>query len=194
MLTLSAVLTSVYAAPPDRARLERLLLEVAAGDREALAELYRQTRGAVYGLALTCLHNAEDARDVTQDTFVRIWEMAEKYRPQGTPMAWILTVARNLALMCLRERGRETELDGEGWNALPAGESRLSPEDRALLQDALGALTPRERRVVILHAVSGLRHREIARVLEMPLGSVLSLYRRSLKKLRRILEESHEGT
>ena len=51
---------------------------------------------------LTYLKHPQDAEDVTQDAFVRIWDTAASYRPQGKPMAWLLTVARNLALMRLR--------------------------------------------------------------------------------------------
>ena len=72
----------------------------------------------MYGLALSYLKNQHDAEDVTQDAFVRAWENAHQYRPQGTPLAWLLTIARNLALMKLRERGRtRTWLwrTGNGW-------------------------------------------------------------------------------
>lgn len=168
--------------------LEPLLLRVAAGDREAFSALYRQARGPVYALVLSLLKNADDAQDVTQDAFVRIWDEAGRYSPRGTPMAWMLTVARNLALMRLRERGRFQELDDGAWNAIPARDSGLTAEDRDLLQNALGALGDQERQVVLLHAVSGLKHREIAQLLRKPLSTVLSQYQRALKKLKVILE------
>ena len=60
----------------ERRALERLLAAVAGGDRDALEQLYRRTRTAVYALALSLLKNAHDAQDVTQDTFVRVWERA----------------------------------------------------------------------------------------------------------------------
>ena len=62
--------------------------------------------------------------------------------------------------------------------------SKPVPEDRHLLQTALATLSDEERRVILLHAVSGLKHREIAAVLELPLPTVLSKYHRALKKLR----------
>lgn len=102
-------------------------------------------------------------------------------------MGWLLTVARNLALMQLRQRGRTEELDDGEWDAIPAP-AELDPADRALLQDALAALEDRERQVVLLHAVSGLKHREIAGLLELPLPTVLSKYHRALKKLKARLE------
>lgn len=185
---LMMALTTEHSGTGDRAELDRLLRAVAAGDREALAQLYRQTHAAVYGLSLSYLKNAHDAQDVTQDTFVRIWDNAPQYRSAGSPMGWILTVARNLALMELRKRQRYGELDGREWDAIPREDTSLSPEDRAVLQDALAALAEEERRIVVLHAVAGLKHRETAALLELPLATVLSKYHRALKKLKALMK------
>ena len=64
----------------------------------------------------------------------------------------------------------------------------VHPEDRALLEQALGTLEEQARRIVLLHAVTGLKHREIAQLLELPLATVLSKYHRALKKLKAQLE------
>ena len=172
----------------DREGLDRLLAAVAAGEQEALAQLYHQTRSAVYGLALSYVKSAHDAQDITQDTFVQIWDNAPQYRTKGSPMGWILTIARNLALMKLRRQQRQGELDEEQWQAIPADAPNVSHEDRLLLQNALEALEEQERRIVVLHAVTGLKHREIAALLELPLATVLSKYHRALKKLKLRLE------
>lgn len=182
-----AVLQSEYGAVSP-SELEELMAGLAAGDRDSLAQLYHRTRTAVYGLALSMLGSGHDADDVTQDTFVRAWEKVQLYRPQGTPMAWLLTITRNLALMKLRERGRTRDLPQEEWEALPAWNPQVTTEDQTVLEAALNTLTVEERQVVLLHAVSGLKHREIAKLLEMPLPTVLSKYRRSLSKLKKKLE------
>lgn len=174
--------------------LEGLLTRMAGGDSGALAELYSRTRGAVYAAALAILQNADEAQDAAQDAFVRAWEAAGRYRPQGAPMAWLLTIARNEALMRLRRSGRQQTLSDQEWDAIPAG-TAVSPEDRAVLQTALAGLSGDERQIVLLKAVSGLKHREIASLLHMPLPTVLSKYHRALKKLRDLLEgdEPHDG-
>ena len=92
---------------------EQLLSGVAAGDRTALEELYCHTRTAVYGLALSYLGNAQDAQDLTQDVFVRVWDCAEQYRPTGSAMGWLLTVCRNLCRMRLRSNSRYAGLSEE---------------------------------------------------------------------------------
>ena len=188
MLMLMLAQTMEQEKVRDREALEKLLVQIAAGDQEALARLYSRARGAMYALALSYVKNAHDAQDITQDTFVQIWDNAPQYRPKGSPMGWILTVARNLALMKLRRLQRHGELDEEQWNAIPADAPGVSSEDRLLLQNALAALEEQERRIVVLHAVTGLKHREIAALLELPLATVLSKYHRALKKLKLQLE------
>ena len=125
MLTLLGA-TEDGAARRDQ-ELEQLLLQVGRGDRDAFARLYGLTRGAVYALALSLLRDAHEAQDVAQDAFVKVWENAPAYRPQGSPMAWLLTITRNLARSRLRQSGRQAALDDEEWNAIPAAPPDPSP-------------------------------------------------------------------
>ena len=166
-MTVLGLLTTTYGAPSAREDLESLLLGVAAGDSHSLEELYHRTRTAVYGLVLSYLKHPQDAEDVTQDAFVRIWDTAASYR---------------------RERGKTQELTDEEWSALPARAPDVTTEDRHVLRAALSVLSEQERQVVMLHAVTGLKHREIAALLELPLPTVLSKYHRALKKMRSFLE------
>ena len=185
---LSMLMTTEYAPVEERHDLQQSLLRVAGGDRDALAELYQRTRSAVYGLALSYLKNAQDAQDLTQDVYVQVWDCAEQYRPTGSPMGWLLAVCRNLCLMHLRREERHAALSEEEWDAIPAQECGLDADERALLQGALARLADEERRIVLLHAVTGMKHREIAALLELPLPTVLSKYHRALKKMRSFLE------
>ena len=185
---LSMLMTTEYAPAEDQHELQQLLIHIAGGEREALAELYQRTRSAVYGLALSYLKNAHDAQDLTQDVYVQVWDRAEQYRLIGSPMGWLLAVCRNLCLMRLRREERHAALSEEEWDAIPARECGLDTDERALLQGALASLTDEERRIVLLHAVTGLKHREIAALLELPLPTVLSKYHRALKKMRSFLE------
>ena len=185
---LSMLMTTEYAPAEDRHELQQLLIHIASGEREALAELYQRTRAAVYGLALSYLKNTPDAQDLTQDVYVQVWDCAEQYRLTGSPMGWLLAVCRNLCLMRLRREERHAALSEEEWDAIPARECGLDADERALLQGALAGLADEERRIVLLHAVTGLKHRELAALLELPLPTVLSKYHRALKKMRSFLE------
>lgn len=187
MLVLGMMAQEARAANPGE-ELEALIGGIAAGSREDLAELYRRTRAAVYGLALSYLKNGAEAEDVAQDTFVKVWAAAPAYRPQGRPMAWLLTIARNLALGRLRTAARIQDLSEAQWSAFSIESDELTADDRTVLSAALARLTDEERHIVVLHAVCGLKHREIAQFLGLGLATVLSKYHRSLKKLKTILE------
>ena len=185
---LSIRMTIEPAPAEERQEQQQQLLRIAGGEREALAELYQHTRLAVYGLALSYLKNVQDAQDLTQDVYVQVWNCAEQYCPSGSPIGWLLTVCRNLCLMHLRREKKNAALSEEEWNAIPVQECGLDADERALLQHALALIGEEERRIVLLHAVTGMKYREIAAVLEMPLATVLSKYHRALKKMRIFLE------
>lgn len=170
------------------AELEALLEKIAYDDMTALEGLYRATHRAVYAFALSVLKNTHDAEDVLHDCYVAIASAAEGYRPQGKPLAWILTIARNLCNQKFRERKRTAEFPLEDWQQSLAADPGLSQEDRLILGECMTILTDEERQIVALHAISGFKHREIASVLALPLATVLSKYHRALKKLRNHLE------
>lgn len=165
---------------------EQLILKTAQEDMDAFAQLYDQASAAVYTYALSILHDKDDAEDVVQDTFLKIRSAAHLYRPQGKPMAWILTIARNLCMMRFRNRSRITVLDQADpmpdWGHVP------SFEDRETLKTAFSVLAEDETQIILLHVVAGLKHRETAQLLQMHLSTVLSKYNRGIHKLRRELE------
>ena len=172
--------------------IENCIEKIAAGDREALTPLYRQTSATVYGFALSILKNRQDAEDVLQDTYLRIWNAAGSYTPGGKPLAWILTITRNLALMRMRERSRTVEMAPDVWQSFLAEEAAGNQEDRLMLASLLEMLSDQERQIVMLHAMTGWKHREIAELLHLPLPTVLSKYNRALKKIRNVWKEANE--
>lgn len=167
--------------------LDEQLAAMAQGDKDALAAFYHAAREGVYAFALSLLKNAHDAEDATQDTFVSVWQSAHQYQSQGKPMAWVLTVTRNLCLKKLRERQKLADIPREDWEPWLRADEGLSQEDRLVLFQCMDRLSDQERHIVVLHAVGGLKHREIAAMLELPLPTVLSKYARALKKLRQHL-------
>lgn len=165
-------------------RMEEDLRLIAAGDSEALVALYERTYAAVYGFALSICRNVHDAEDVLQETYLRVFESAGRYRAQGKPMAWLLTIVRNLCMQKLRERQRQSDLPQESWEPWLRDKEGMTAEDKAVLAECMARLTDEERHIVVLHAVGGLRHRETAVLLGLPLSTVLSKYARALKKLK----------
>jgi RNA polymerase sigma-70 factor (ECF subfamily) len=168
---------------------ESLLADIARGDREAFRALYKQAAGAVYGYALSLLRSREDAEDAMQETFVKIRSAAHLYTPAGKPMAWILTITRNVCMSHFRENARQIALEETGAALREENDEVRGREDRIVLETAMSALTEQERQIVMLHALSGLKHREIGQLMGLPVSTVLSKYSRSMAKLRRQLEE-----
>jgi RNA polymerase sigma-70 factor (ECF subfamily) len=160
---------------------------MAAGDGAAFKELYEETASAVYGFALSILKNKHDAEDVMHDAFIKIYTAAVTYKPMGKPLAWILTIVRNLCYTRMRSGGVCEDIS-EYEDLVHAGDSD-SVLDKVILQEALSKLDFEERQIVVLHSLTGLKHREIAEILELPTGTVLSKYNRSIKKLKKQLEE-----
>lgn len=189
MLALLATLLSAGSGGQDD-MLETYIAQMADGHKEGLALLYEQTHAAVYGFALSILRNPQDAEDVQHDTYIQIWKAAGSYRPTGKPMAWIFTITRNLARMHLRDHGRTVAVSPEDWHSMFADHPSVDHEDRMVLHSLLTVLSEEERQIVLLHSMTGLKHREIADLLEMKLATVLSKYNRAIKKLRLAWKEN----
>jgi len=166
------------------AAIEACIERISRGDAASLEQLYGYVKTSVYAFAFSILKNPYDAEDVTHDLLIRVWESAAGYTPCGKPMAWLLTVARNLCLMKLRGERNHSELSE--WIAVAA--ETETAEDRILIAKCMEQLSEEERQVVVLHAVAGFKHREIAQFTHLSLGSVLSKYNRALKKLKKICE------
>lgn len=168
--------------------LDTLISRVAQHDTDALEEIYRQEKTSVFSYALSFLKNPHDAEDVLQDCFVSIYASADRYVSSGKPMAWILTITKNLCLQRLRS-SRTRDVPFEGLDSELPAYHPFPFEDRALIEYCLRALSDSEREILLLHAISGFKHREIADLLELPLATVLSKYHRAIKKVRNYLTE-----
>lgn len=181
--------TSEIMRTVDDALLEGYINGIADGRMSALEELYHSTSAAVYGYALSVLKNTHDAEDVLHDCYISINSSAHTYKPQGKPMAWILTITRNLCLLKFREKRKAADIPEEDWQPYIAACEGMSSEDRIVLTECMRQLSDDERQIIILHAAAGFKHREIAGTMSMPLATVLSKYNRAIKKLRKYLEK-----
>ena len=169
---------------------ETIILNIARGDKAALSELYLQTKNAVYSFALSMLRDMHAAEDVMQETFIQVWNSAGTYVPRGkSPLPWILGIARNLSLARMRENQRLGSWIDDSLEPADPLDQILACENKIVTRAVLAQLSQEERQIVVLHAVAGLKHREIAALLEMPLSTVLNKYNRSLKKLEKLVRE-----
>lgn len=165
---------------------EQLMKRVGTGDEQAFKQLYQNTDKTIYSFILSIIRNPQDAEEVMQETYLKVWTSAAAYKAQGKPLAWMFTIARNLCYMKFRDQKHQSNLgldDLEGDETGVVCPQLENMADKLVLEAALSILKEEEREIVILHASAGMKHREIAANLQMPLPTVLSKYNRAVKKL-----------
>ncbi len=166
----------------DNGLLEGCIEAIAQGDRSALELFYNKTKSSVYAFSLSILKDKQDAEDVMQDCFITVCHSAHSYKRQGKPMAWLLTITKNLCFGRLRQRKKT--VNPEDFETFVESREDLPFEQRILLKECMSSLKDDEHQIVILHTVAGFKHREIATFLDIPLATTLSKYNRAIKKLR----------
>jgi RNA polymerase sigma-70 factor (ECF subfamily) len=172
------------------------LVRRAAGRSEAaLEELYRDLEASVHGLVLRIVRDEKAAEEATVEVFERLWARAASYDPaRGRVLAWVLAIARSVALETLRTRRREAgrALDLEEALDVPAptpGPAALSTrgETAVRVDEALRALPREQERVLRAAFFGGLSYREVAETLGQPVGTVKTRIRSGLAALRAAL-------
>jgi RNA polymerase sigma-70 factor (ECF subfamily) len=186
--------TAPLPAPSD----EQLLARLARGDREVLEELFLRHRALAYRVAHRLLGNEADALDAVQEGFVKALTHLPSFAGRSSFKTWLLRVVSNAALDLGRQRGRRESLsfdafmvsDREGLQpselADPSG--NLERADlRRLIDRALAELPEAQRRTFVLHAEAELSYREVAEVLGISIGTVMSRLFYARQKLRAVL-------
>jgi len=163
-----------------------LLARLAARDEAALIALYERVAPAVYTCCLRILHDADDAKDATSQAFWRIWSRAGDYDPgQGSALAWILTIARRLALDQRRSSIRRghtlARLESQPTERPDSGRDAA---ERLAVSTALARLSQRDRALLESAYFEGLSGSDIAQRDDLPLGTVKSRMRAALRRLR----------
>jgi RNA polymerase sigma-70 factor, ECF subfamily len=192
------------ALPPDadrNAMLAGLLARTALADQAAFAELYRQTSGLLYAVALRILRDRAAAEETLQEAYVSVWHHAGTYRAgKSQPQTWLATIVRNRCLDQLRRREPDTitltpDDDSDADFDLPAD----GPTPVEMLQDSAAARSVRDcvdalegaqKQAIALAFYHGLSHAELASHLRQPLGTVKSWVRRGLERLKRCLDRT----
>lgn len=170
-----------------------ILTRCKAGDALAWEALVRQYQARIYGIAYHYVRNAEDARDLAQEVFVRIYQNLEACADAKMFIPWIIRIARNACIDHLRRRkarpqGRDVALD-EVRNLPHQGstpEQQWTANSRKrLIYRALNELTDLNREIILLKEIQGMQLDEIASLLKVPLGTVKSRSNRARIELAR---------
>ena len=177
----------------NQASVPSLLKQILAGDEAALITLHDQYANAVYSVAYRVLNNQQDAEEVTQDVFLRLWDKAETFDAEkGKFLSWLLTITRRMAIDRLRKRSRrEPPPDSISMDEQPyLWETTLVTDDNDDLQrtllSTLGELPDDQQQAIQLAYFYGMSHADISEYLKRPLGTVKSQIRLGMQKLRSI--------
>jgi RNA polymerase sigma-70 factor, ECF subfamily len=183
---------------------KQLITAYVEGDREALEVLIRQYLKPIYSFAYRYVGNPQEAEDITQETFIKVWRNIKKFDRTKSFKTWIFAITKNTAIDFLKKkkaipfsafsaRNGENKAEKSSFaetlaDSLPLPDEMLMRRDaRYVLTRAIETLSPKYRKVLFLRSMRELTFREIAESLGEPLHTVKSRYRRGLVLLKNIL-------
>lgn len=182
----------------------RLMIQVQQGDESAFAELVEKYQNRVLSVLYNAIGNLDEAEDLTQEVFLRVYRARHGYQPSAKFSTWIFTIANNLALNARRSRKSRRSVTIQGRASGPLGprpQEQLATEPgptasgqlRAsevaeLVREAVAQLDERQRMAVLLNKFEDLGYAEIARIMGTTPTAVKSLLSRARTNLREMLE------
>lgn len=177
----------------------QLMLRVKNGDVSAFEQLVELHQRAVIGTVARMLNNLDDAHDVSQQVFVRVWRSAPRYEPSAKFTTWLFTIMRNLVFNEMRRRGRKREVSmeerQEDHHVEPATAERTHPDTvvaqselESAIDRAIQTLPEKQRLAVLLRRDVDMPYEEICEVLKMSLSAVKSLLFRARNELKEKLK------
>ncbi len=171
--------------------INQYLCRMKEGDLDALSPLYDCTSKQLYALCYTYFHNREDSEDAVSETYLRVHNNITRFEGSGG-YAWMCTIAKNICLNMLKRGSRVIGTDFTDEAVQNSMAEQLSEHDRYeedVLHDlAKEILSEKEYRIVILHAVSEQKFKEIAETVDGNESTVRWQYNNALKKLRKECE------
>lgn len=180
-------LTMASFTPEQERELELLLGQIQLRHRPASEKLYQLTSSRLHSLVLRIVQTPEEAADVLQESYLKIWRNSDLYRADlGSAFGWLCQVARNSALDRGRKQGRQRELDTEEFDQLLNAVEAAQPDlaDAADLSKCLQQIRQEMKKPLLLSYVYGMSHSELVEHLGAPLGTLKAWIRRGLMELR----------
>ncbi len=188
-------------------RLETLLMRIAAEkDQAAFAELYSATKGKLFATVLMIVKRRDIAEEIIQDVYARIWSNAGSYRPSsGSPMTWMISIARNLAIDTVRKPAFEVCPDNSVLLGFPddaptavelieaAETDRILMDQQQRVLSALQSLSPVRRDLVIAAYIHGESRQQLSKRAGVPVNTVKTWIRRALLEVEAILKNTGDA-
>lgn len=189
----------------DEERDRELMARIKTRDTSALSELYDNYNRLLFGLILSILKKREEAEDLLQEVFTKIWQNAEKFDlERGTVYTWVVTLTRNRSIDRLRskvykeQKKQSTSLDDEDV-FYPLYSEESDPLENTILKErakkvhqALDQISEKQKKVLQVAYFSGMSQSEISEEFDIPLGTVKTRMRDGMIKLRELLARDIE--
>lgn len=152
------------------------------GNEESFNAIYHETKHAVYAMVLPILKDSSLAEDAMQDTYIKMIEKIDQCNPKYKFINWLLTIAKNIAIDMLRKQ-KETAIDSqENLDLFISQES--SVEKQMITEYYLSLLPDEGKQIVLLKVVGDLKHKDIAKILDKPIGTITYLYQKALTTIK----------
>lgn len=182
-------------------KLDDLFLLAKKGDGTAFEHIVLSTEKMIYNLALSLTKSREDAEDITQETYLRLWHSLPDYKGESSAKYYILKIARNLAIDFIRKKSKRDETDtviltadGEFEPEIEDSDPMSRPDEAYIrklrsetLRKCLDELPDSARELIVMRDINGLSYTEIAGMLGVAEGTVKSKLFRARERLRRII-------
>lgn len=163
----------------DTNQMHDVIIQLKNNNMDAFDDFYELTKRQVYVSILSIVKNRMIADELMQDTYLRFLNNIHKYKEKTNVIAFIVTIARNLSINEYNRRKKETLCD-----FIDTKSSCIENTPTPLLDLVYEVLSGDELQVFIFHIVDGLKHREIAKIMKKPLGTITWLYNKALKKMK----------
>lgn len=170
-------------------KLERAARDLKNGDMNGLKKIYELTSRNVFTFVFPILRDYQLSEDVMQSTYIQIYNKIDSYELDTNFRNWMLTIAKNLALGELKKRSRESQTDDDVMLENLGGYTFNPDYDSPVIKLASEILGEEDFRIVIMYAIGEFKHREIADILNLPLGTVTWKYNQALKKIKKHLDK-----
>lgn len=168
--------------------LNLLVKQLQDGNMSVFDDIYYETKNLVYYTILSILKDSHLSEDLMQETYLKALEKIHSFKPKANFKSWIVTIARNLSINEYNRRKKSINVDIQTDEIL-LGSVQNNSEQELIVEEILNTLKETEREIVLLHILGDLKHREISKILDIPLGTVTWTYNQAIKKLRNEMEK-----
>ncbi|MFH0766944.1 MAG: RNA polymerase sigma factor [Bacillota bacterium] len=162
-------------------------------DDDAFEYIYEATKRAVYSVIFAITKNYFVSEDLMQEVYMKMIASIHQYKENTNFYNWILQIAHHLAIDYYRKNKRKISLDINDYNEILVGKE-LRPDEEEQFMQMIEVLDEDERLVVILKVVDEMKHLEIAKLLEKPIGTIIWIYQKAIHKLKKVGEYDDEKT